>query len=104
MTSNPFLNSERQLRNGCMSGIAFAIVFVKFVGSGWLQSPTLIPAILFGVFTVFAPFFIVQPSFGLGVAASKTSNPRQLRLRSLMNHTAFGIGLSIFGLLLHWLL
>lgn len=86
-----------------MIGITFAIGFVAFVGSNWLQRPTLIPALIFGIVTVLAPFFILQPSFGLGIAASKTANPRQARLRSLTNHTVFGIGLYLFGLLLSWL-
>ena len=85
-------------------GITFAIIFVTFVGDNWLQHPTPIPAIVFGVVMVLMPFFIMQPSFGLGVAASKTSNPTQARLRSLMNHTVFGAGLYLFGLLVNWLL
>ena len=85
-------------------GITFAITFVALVGNNWLQHPTLIPAIIFGVVTVLAPFFIMQPSFGLGLAASKTSNPGQARLRSLMNHLAFGVGLYLFALLDKWLL
>ena len=85
-------------------GIAFAIIFVALVGNIWLQHPTLIPAIVFGVVTVLAPFIIMQPSFGLGFAASKTSNPTQARLRSLMNHAAFGVGLYISGLLVNGLL
>ena len=87
-----------------MIGITFAIVFVALADNNWLQHPTLIPAILFGVVTVLMPFFIMQPAFGLGFAASKTSNPTQARLRSLMNHAAFGIGLYLFGLLDNWLL
>ena len=64
----------------------------------------LIPAIAFGVVTVLAPFCLMQPALGLGFAASKTSNPAQARLRSLMNHIAFGVGLYLFGLLVNeWL-
>ena len=85
-------------------GITFAIAFVALAGNTWLQHPTLIPAIIFGVVTVLMPFFIMQPSFGLGLAASKTSNPAQARLRGLMNHIAFGVGLYLFGLLVNWLL
>jgi hypothetical protein len=85
-------------------GITFAIAFVAFVGNNWLQRPKLIPAIIFGVVTVLMPFFIMQPSFGLGLAASKTSNPMQARFRSLINHTAFGIGLYLFGLLINRLI
>jgi hypothetical protein len=80
-------------------GITFASVFVAVVGPNWLEHPTLIPATVFGVVTVLAPFFIMQPAFGLGFAASKTSNPTQARLRSLMNHAAFGVGLYLFALL-----
>jgi hypothetical protein len=37
----------------------------------------------------------MHPSFGLGIAASRTPNPTQARLRSLMAHTAFGVGLYV---------
>ena len=87
-----------------MIGITFAIAFVALIGNNWLEHPTLIPAIVFGGVTVLAPFFIMQPSFGLGFVASKTSNPTQARLRSLMNHTAFGAGLYLFALLVNVLL
>lgn len=87
-----------------MIGITFAIAFVALAGNNWIQHPTLIPAVTFGVVTALMPFFIMQPAFGLGLAASKTSNPMQARLRSLMNHTVFGIGLYLFGLLINWLL
>jgi hypothetical protein len=85
-------------------GTTLAIAFVGLVGNNWLQHPTLIPALGFGVVSVLAPFFIMQPSFGLGFAASKTSNPSQARLRSLMNHAAFGVGLYLFALLVNLLL
>lgn len=85
-------------------GITFAIVFVAFAGNNWLQQPTLMPAIVFGIVTVLAPFSIMQPAFGLGFAASKLSNPTPARVRSLMNHTAFGLGLYLFAWLVNWLL
>jgi hypothetical protein len=87
-----------------MTGIAFAIGFSMFVGGNWLQHPRLIPALIFGMVTVLAPFFIMQPAFGLGIAGSKTSNPTQTRIRSLMNHIVFGIGLYLFALLVNWLI
>lgn len=87
-----------------MIGITFAIVFVALADNNWLQHPMPIPAIAFGIITVLMPFFIMQPAFGLGWAASKTSNPTQARLRSLMNHAVFGFGLYLFGLLVSWLL
>jgi hypothetical protein len=83
-------------------GVTFAVAFVALEGHDWLRHPTPIPAIVFGVVTVLAPFFIMQPLFGLGFAASKTSNPPQARLRSLMNHTAFGAGLYLTALMINW--
>lgn len=87
-----------------MIGIAFAVTFIAFAGNDWFQHPTLIPAIVFGIVTVMSPFFIIQPAFGLGIAASKTPNPMQARLRSLMNHAVFGFGLYVFGLVAGWLI
>lgn len=87
-----------------MIGVTYAVTFLALVGNHWRLQPTVVPAILFGVVTVLAPFFIMQPAFGYGFAASKTPNPKQARLRSLMNHTLFGIGLYLFGLLANWLL
>ncbi len=87
-----------------MIGIVFSIIFIACVGDSWLQQPVLRSALIFGVITVSAPFFIMQPLFGLGFASSKTPNPAQARLRSLINHTAFGIGLYLSGLLFNWLI
>jgi hypothetical protein len=82
-------------------GSAFAITFVAFVGSNWLRHPALMPAIIFGIVTVAMPFCIMQPAFGLGLAAAKTPNPAQARLRTLMNHTVFGAGLYLFSWLIN---
>lgn len=86
-----------------MIGIIFAIIFLAFAGRDWLQHPTLIPALFFGIVTVSAPFLIMQPAFGLGFAASKSPNPSQARVRSLMNHAVFGFGLYVLGLAVRWL-
>jgi len=78
-------------------GVALALVFVALASDDWLVRPTLLPALLYGIGTVVLPFFIMQPSLGLGVAASNTPNPTQARLKSLMTHAAFGVGLYICG-------
>jgi Protein of unknown function (DUF2938) len=79
-------------------GAVFGLALVGIASGSWLERPTLLPALLFGIGTVLVPFLIMQLSFGLGVAASKTPNPTQARLRSLMAHTAFGIGLYMWAL------
>src|SRR5688572_28388035 len=79
-------------------GIAFALVFVVLASGDWLSRPTLLPALIYGIATVVFPFFIMQPSLGLGVAASRTPKPAQARLKSLATHTVFGIGLYVSAL------
>jgi hypothetical protein len=80
-------------------GAVYALVLVAVVSGSWLARPTLLPAMLFGIGSVLVPYLIMQPSFGLGIAASRTPNPAQARLRSLVAHIAFGVGLylSAFG-------
>ena len=85
-------------------GTGFAIVFVSLSSATWLERPTLLPALAFGVTTTLVPFFVMQPSLGLGIAASKTPNPGRARLKSLMTHTVFGAGLYIWALVLRHLL
>ena len=81
-------------------GTTFALVFVLLASEGWLTRPTLLPALAFGIATVVVPFFTMQPSFGLGIAASKTPHPNRARLKSLMTHTVFGVGLYLSAALL----
>ena len=76
-------------------GVVFALAFVTLAPDDWIVRPTLMPALLYGIGTVVFPFFIMQPSFGLGIAASKTPHPTQARLKSLLTHTVFGIGLYV---------
>ena len=76
-------------------GIAFAIVFVGLMGAGWMSHPTLPPALVFGAATVSAPYFILQPALGAGIAASKTPRPNVMRARSFVVHLVFGSGLYI---------
>ncbi|SDA68937.1 MULTISPECIES: DUF2938 domain-containing protein [unclassified Janthinobacterium] len=74
-------------------GVLFAAVLLALVGAEWVQAPTLAPALLAGLVSVAAPFCILQPGMGAGLAASKTPHPHAARLRSLMAHLVFGIGL-----------
>lgn len=76
-------------------GVVFALVFVVLASGDWLARPTLLPALLYGIGTVVFPFFILQPSLGLGIAASNTPKPTQARLKSLATHTVFGVGLYV---------
>jgi Protein of unknown function (DUF2938) len=79
-------------------GVAFALGFVVLASGDWLARPTLMVALLYGIGTVVFPFFIMQPSLGLGFAASRTPKPMQARLKSLVTHTVFGVGLYLCAL------
>ncbi|WP_338883348.1 MULTISPECIES: DUF2938 domain-containing protein [Xenorhabdus] len=81
-------------------GIIFAGLLLLIYGLDWAKNPTFLPALIIGIVTVVAPFFIMQPGMGLGMAASKTPAPNTARLRSLITHTIYGIGLYLSALLL----
>ncbi len=80
-------------------GIAFAALLLTILGLDWARHPTVVPALIFGIVTVAAPFLILQPGMGSGIAASKMPNPATARLRSVVTHTVFGIGLYVSALL-----
>jgi hypothetical protein len=79
-------------------GAVFALVFVALAPGDWLARPTVLPALLYGIGTVVFPFLIMQPSLGLGLAASRTPRPAQARLKSLATHAVFGAGLYVWAL------
>ena len=74
-------------------GIGFAALLLMLTGNEWLRSPSIMPAIIFGIASVAMPFFIMQPCMGFGFAATKTPKPISARLRSLQTHFIFGLGL-----------
>jgi hypothetical protein len=74
-------------------GVAFASLLAGLRGAAWLQAPSLLPALALGMATVAFPLFVLQPAMGLGFAASRTPAPLKNCLRSLGNHTVFGLGL-----------
>ncbi len=74
-------------------GIAFAGLLAAIVGPAWFDSPAFLPALAIGIATVAAPFLVMQPAMGAGIAASRTPNPRAARLQSIVTHGIFGLGL-----------
>jgi hypothetical protein len=74
-------------------GVAFAFLLLAIWGPDWARAPTIWPPMLVGLGTIVAPWFVMQPAMGAGIAASRTPNPRATRLRNLATHTVYGIGL-----------
>ena len=46
-----------------------------------------------GLLTVVAPLSVLQPALGAGIAASRAPNPNAVRLRSVLTHAVYGLGL-----------
>lgn len=85
------------------TGIAFAGLLVGIYGIGWTSTPSLLPAVLVGMSTVVAPLFVMQPAMGSGFAASKTPTPLTNCIRSVVNHTVFGLGLYLSAVFIAWI-
>ncbi len=95
IAASPAIRGERVI--GWVAHYAIGIVFAGMLlivcGLGWAREPTLAPALATGILTMAAPFFVMQPGMGLGIAASRTPRPNLARFRSLVTHTIFGLGL-----------
>jgi DUF2938 family protein len=75
-------------------GIVFAALYLaimKIIGSG----PTLASALTFGLVTLAAPWFVMQPALGLGFMASHTPKPAAVRSINVSVHAVFGLGLCL---------
>jgi hypothetical protein len=79
-------------------GITFALLLLSIWGLEWAWSPTILPAMLIGLGTIVAPWFVMQPAMGAGIAGSRTPNPRATRLRNLGTHAVYGVGLYVSAL------
>lgn len=81
-----------------LTGIGFAALLLAVFGIAWSRDPTPGPALIIGIGSVAAPFLLMQPGMGLGLAASKTPHPGAARLRSLLTHATFALGLYLAAL------
>jgi hypothetical protein len=76
-------------------GVTFAIVLLAIAGLDWARQPTIWPPLAIGIGTIAAPWFVMQPAMGAGVAGSRTPNPPATRLRNLGTHVVYGVGLFV---------
>ncbi len=99
ITASPCLRGERAIGwvAHSLTGIAFAFLLLAIFGAGWLRQPAILPALIMGIGSVAAPFLLMQPGMGLGMAARRAPKPNAARLRSLVVHLTFGIGLYLAG-------
>ena len=99
IAASPAVNGERLV--GWVAhyvvGVLFASLLLAVWGLAWVRHPTIGPALLVGLGTVLAPFLVMQPGMGAGVAASRTPRPATARVQSLVTHAIFGLGLYASG-------
>ncbi len=65
-------------------GVAFAFLLLAVVGREWPAQPTIAPALAIGLGTIAAPWFVMQPAMGIGIAGSRSPNPAATRLNPLV--------------------
>lgn len=75
------------------TGVIYAAIYLILMRDFLDREPGLLSAILFGLATLAAPWFLMQPGMGLGVAARNTEDPWAVRGKNLMTHAVFGLGL-----------
>lgn len=74
-------------------GIVYAALYAVFVVWVLENKPTLLSAWAFGLVTILSPWFILQPSLGLGICAIKAPKPNMVRLQNFSIHSIFGLAL-----------
>ncbi len=81
-------------------GVVYAAALLIIWGPGWAETPTLTPALIVGIVTISAGWFLMGPGMGGGIAASRADNPWQARGLGLAAHAIFGFGLYLSALVL----
>lgn len=76
-------------------GIAYGLLLVCFWGAEWLREPTLLPPMILALGLLVAPYFIMMPGMGSGIAGVKTPKPNLTRLKSVVGHSVFGLGMYV---------
>ncbi|MBR9653317.1 DUF2938 domain-containing protein [Thalassovita aquimarina] len=74
-------------------GVIYGAVFALIAGPVWVATPSFGAAWIFGMITIGAGWFLLQPGMGLGWAASKTPNPWKSRAMNVAAHSVFALGL-----------
>jgi hypothetical protein len=72
--------------------VGFAMLLLVLAGPTWSAAPTLVAPMLVALGTIVAPWFVMQPAMGLGIAASRAPRPGAARLRNVATHVMYGLG------------
>jgi hypothetical protein len=80
-------------------GILYGLLLVGLWGAEWLTEPTLLPPMILALGLLVAPYFIMMPGMGSGIAGAKTPKPNVTRLKSVVGHSVFGLGMYLTALM-----
>lgn len=85
-------------------GIGYGLLLVALWGTVWLETPTLLAPMILAWVLLAAPYFVMMPGMGMGIAGSRTPKPNVARLKSVVGHSVFGLGMYATGwlLALYW--
>ncbi|QRM35194.1 DUF2938 domain-containing protein [Microvirga sp. VF16] len=81
-------------------GIGYGLLLVGLWGVEWLRQPTLLPPMILALALLGAPYFIMMPGTGSGIAGARTPKPNVTRLKSLLGHSVFGLGMYVTALVI----
>lgn len=82
------------------TGVVYGLILVILWGDEWLRQPTILPPLILLWAFLIAPYFMMMPGMGEGIAASKTQKPNFERLKSVVGHSVFGSGMYLTALLI----
>lgn len=81
-------------------GASYGLLLLAIAGRAWFAAPELWRPLLLSWALLVAPFLIMMPGMGLGLAAARTPRPWVPRFKSFASHTVFGLGLYVTARLL----
>lgn len=81
-------------------GILYGLLLVGLWGVEWLREPTLLPPMILALALLVAPYFIMMPGMGSGIAGARTPRPNVTRLKSVIGHSVFGLGMYVTALMI----
>jgi hypothetical protein len=74
-------------------GIAYGLLLVAIWGDRWLLEPGVAEPLILALVLLVLPYFVMMPGMGMGIAGSRTPMPNVARLKSVIGHSIFGIGM-----------
>lgn len=95
MASAPPVKGEAAIGWGAhyAIGASYGLLLLVVAGPAWLARPTVWPPLLLAWALLVAPYFLMMPGMGAGIAGAKTPKPGVTRLKSLIGHSVFGLGM-----------